>query len=103
MARPHVIEPVVGDWFLSRGQLFEVVAVDDAIEIQYHDGSVEEMDFDDWALRCKAGALETADPPEDYSGANDVQAEDEPDVSSATIEAQNALHANGLEDLDLFE
>jgi len=103
MARPHVIEPVVGDWFLSRGQLFEVVAVDDAIEIQHHDGSVEEMDFEDWALRCKAGALATADPPEDYRGGNDLQAEDEPDVSSAKIEAQNALHANGLEDLDLFE
>lgn len=103
MAKPLVIEPLVGDWYLSRGQLFEVVAVDDAIEIQYHDGSVEEMDFDDWALRCKAGALETADPPEDYSGASDFQAEDESGASSASFEAQGALHANGLEDLDLFE
>jgi hypothetical protein len=103
MATPHVIEPVVGDWFLSRGQLFEVVAIDDAIEIQYHDGSVEEMDFDDWALRCKAGALEFADPPEDYSGASDFQAEDESGASSANFEARSALHANGLENLDLFE
>jgi hypothetical protein len=103
MARPHVIEPVVGDWFLSRGQLFEVVAVDDAIEIQYHDGSVEEMEFEDWALRCKAGALERAEQQEDYSGAIDCGPEDESNATSAGIDAEGALRASGLDNLDLFE
>ena len=103
MARPHVIEPVVGDWYRSHGQRFEVVAVDDAIEIQYHDGSIEEMDFEDWDLRCRAGSLAAADPPEDYNGSGDLQPESESTASSASFEAEGALHANGLEDLDLFE
>jgi hypothetical protein len=103
MAVPIVIEAVVGDWFRSRGELFEVVAVDDAIEIQYHDGNVEEMDFEDWALRCKAGALEAAEAPEDYSGATDTDPEDESHASSAGFEADAALNAGSLEDLDLFE
>jgi hypothetical protein len=103
MTGPAVLEPIVGDWFQSRGALFEVVAVDDAIEIQYHDGSVEEMEFEEWALRCKAGALQAAEQPEDFSGAIDCDPEDESNATSATFEAEGALHASGLDNLDLFE
>ena len=105
-AGPLVIEPVVGDWYSSRGALFEVVAADaddGTIEIQYHDGSVEELEFDDWATRCKAGALEPAEQPEDYSGAIDCDPEDESNATSATFEAAGAQHASGLDNLDLFE
>ncbi len=100
------IEPVVGDWFRSHESTFEVVALDErdgTIEIQHHDGSLEELEFDEWAMRCKAGTLERAEQPEDYSGALDSDPEDEANATSAHFEADSALHASGLENLDLFE
>lgn len=49
---PKAREPVVGDRYINPdGQLFDVVAVDDVgetVELQYEDGAVEELDFDDW-------------------------------------------------------
>ena len=50
MAAP---QPGIGDWYRQKegGALFEVVAFDDddgTIEIQYFDGTVEEMDVEDW-------------------------------------------------------
>ena len=45
-------QPTIDVWYkTSDGNIFEVVAVDpheDAIEIQYLDGSVEELDADAW-------------------------------------------------------
>src|SRR5215471_10673623 len=76
MTAPH---PGIGDWYrLNGGQLFEVVAVDDddgTIEIQYFDGTVEEMDVDDWNAQWEDGALEAAEAPEDWSGSVDVESE----------------------------
>jgi hypothetical protein len=68
--------PGIGDWFvLPGGDLFEVVALDEedaTVEIQYFDGTVEELEFDSWAeLSCKP-----AEPPEDYSGSMDIERED---------------------------
>ena len=61
MAAP---QPRIGNWYrLSGGELFEVVAIDDdegSIDIQYFDGTVEEMDRDDWESQWDDGALEAA-------------------------------------------
>ncbi len=60
MASSLCIDPIVGDWYLSYGKLFEVVAIDDderILEVQHADGDLEEIDMDDWATRCRAGAL----------------------------------------------
>src|SRR6516165_3368448 len=69
MATP---QPGIGDWYrLNGGALFEVVALDDddgTIEIQYFDGTVEEMDIEDWEAQWEEGALESAEAPEDWSG-----------------------------------
>ena len=58
MATP---QPGIGDWYrLNDGALFEVVALDDddgTIEIQYFDGTVEEMDIEDWEAQWEDGAL----------------------------------------------
>jgi hypothetical protein len=74
------IKPVVGQWYRDgTNQLFEVVAIDDqdeTIEIQYFDGSVTEIDFDNWNEQLRDDLLEAADAPEDWSGAVDVEAED---------------------------
>ncbi|MEQ6341017.1 MAG: hypothetical protein M3A44_05025 [Gammaproteobacteria bacterium] len=65
-------EPIIGDWYkMPEGNLFEVVAVDEAdgtVDVQHYDGTVEEFDLDTWA----ALGLETASPPEDLAGAYDT-------------------------------
>lgn len=78
MAAP---EPGIGDWYrLNGGELFEVVAVDDddgTVDIQYFDGTVEEMDREDWDAQWEDGALEAAEAPEDWTGPVDMDAGDE--------------------------
>jgi hypothetical protein len=50
---PHVLEPVTGNWYrdTERDDEFEVTALDESggvVEIQWADGTVEEMDLDAW-------------------------------------------------------
>ena len=70
------LRPVVGDWYLApSGETFEVIAYDpeeESVEIQYFDGSLEELDLDSW-LELEA---EPAEPPEDFSGSLDLARED---------------------------
>lgn len=68
--------PVIGQWF-SRpsGALFEVVAIDHAdstIEIQLFDGTISEVEFENWADLL----LVEISPPEDWSGSVDMDPED---------------------------
>lgn len=103
MTTPH---PGIGEWYrLNGGELFEVVAIDEddgTIEIQYFDGTVEEMDVDDWNAQWDEGALEAAEAPEDWSGSVDVESEREGRNSDAPGEDRE-LRASGLDGIDLFE
>ncbi|KAF0193206.1 MAG: hypothetical protein FD165_309 [Gammaproteobacteria bacterium] len=52
-------EPTIGERYINpEGQIFEVIAIDDVgetVELQYEDGTVEELDFDDWySMRPKS-------------------------------------------------
>lgn len=104
MATPH---PGIGDWYrLNGGSLFEVVAFDDddgTIEIQYFDGTVEELDIEDWDAQWEDGALEAAEAPEDWSGSVDVESADEEGRGSDSLNEDRDLRAGGLEGIDLFE
>lgn len=105
MATP---QPGIGDWYrLKGGALFEVVALDDddgTIEIQYFDGTVEEMDIEDWDTQWEDGALESAEAPEDWSGSVDVEAGVEEGRSGDSLAEESELRAGGsLEGIDLFE
>ena len=68
--------PRVGDWYQNiSGENFEIVALDEeeaTLEIQYFDGTVEELDFESW---FELG-VEPAEPPEDWSGSLDIERED---------------------------
>jgi hypothetical protein len=68
--------PVIGEWYRRPGgESFEVVAIDRddrTIEIQYFDGTVEELEIEEW---YEAG-IEASDAPEDWTGSLDVDAED---------------------------
>lgn len=69
-------EPRIGDWYKTEtGDNFEIVAVDEddeTVEIQYFDGTVEELDMDTW-YDLNVDAIE---PPEDWSGSMDIQRAD---------------------------
>ena len=68
--------PVIGKWFRRpNGTLFEVVAVDEedgTIEIQQFDGTIGEVDIDNWPQLL----LVEVSAPEDWSGSVDVDPED---------------------------
>jgi len=104
MTAPH---PGIGDWYrLNSGQLFEVVAVDDddgTIEIQYFDGTVEEMDVEDWESQWDDGGLEAAEAPEDWSGSVDVEAGYEDSRGSDSLGEDRDLRMSPLDGIDLFE
>ena len=73
MANPA---PVIGDWYRQPGgETFEVVAIDPddrTIEIQYFDGTVEELELEDWL----DDQIAVTEAPEDWTGSVDVEPED---------------------------
>ena len=71
-----VIYPTIGMWFRRpNGALFEVVAVDDAsgsVEIQFFDGTISEIELENWPGLL----LAEANAPEDWYGSVDMDPED---------------------------
>lgn len=69
-------KPNVGDWYQTlEGSTLEVVALDldeDAIEVQFYDGTIEEYDQETWDEL----ELVAAEPPEDWSGSLDLTRDD---------------------------
>ena len=106
MATPLYIEPVVGDWYRSHGQLFEVVAIDeddDIVEVQHADGDLEEIDMDDWSTRCRAGSLAESEPPEDSRLAIDGEEAGDFGVAASHMDEIRGVRADAFQDLDLFD
>ena len=64
----HRLVPEVGQWYRNEsGALFEVVAYDagdPVVEIQYFDGTLEELELDAWYAQI----LQAEAEPEDWSG-----------------------------------
>ncbi len=91
------IYPVVGGWYKRPGYgIFEVVATDEddrTIEIQYFDGTVEEIDYEAWDDLY----LEEAQPPEDWTGSMDVERED------AEPGGEDVPHKDFASPLDFFD
>jgi hypothetical protein len=98
--------PTIGDWYCIRGgELFEVVALDESdgtLEIQYFDGTIEEMELVDWEAQFTAREIEAAEAPEDWSGSVDADPEDERRGGGDIHDDRrmNAMGANDFEDLD---
>ena len=81
---------------------------DRTIEIQYFDGTIEEIDLDDWL----EDEIEATEPPEDWTGSVDVEPEDteneyeaEPDAaaSSGAIRCSSSIAArsSGYSEVEL--
>jgi hypothetical protein len=97
MDQEPVDPPRVGDWYANaQGQSFEVVAIDPddgTVEVQYFDGTVEEMDADSWQeLRPTP-----TEAPEDWSGSMDVERED---YATDVDEGDRGMWANPLDNFD---
>ena len=71
-----VPDPAIGRWYRrANGQMFEVVAVDEedeTIELQFFDGTIDEVDRDMWSKLL----IERVAAPEDWSGSVDMDPED---------------------------
>jgi hypothetical protein len=71
-----VLFPSIGSWYRrTNGTTFEVVAIDEedgTIDIQYFDGTIDEIDLDGWPELI----LEATSAPEDWSGSVDMDPED---------------------------
>lgn len=70
-------EMSVGEWYEAGGQPFEIIGIDaeaGVVLVQHFDGSLDEFDFDSW-LELSATPCP---PPEDYSGALDLDPDDDP-------------------------
>lgn len=97
----------VGDWYrLNGGESFEIVAVDEddgTIDIQHFDGTLEEMELEDWDAHWSDGLLEAAEAPEDWSGSVDIERSDTEGRGSEPFGEEPGLRASGLEGIDLFE
>ena len=78
---------------------------DRTIEIQYFDGTIEEIDLDDW----RQDQILAAEPPEDWTGSVDVEPEDTENEFDATpggngsspFEAIDRGEADGFSELEL--
>ena len=101
----NVIRPILGEWYRGgTNELFEVVAIDaqdQTIEIQYFDGTIEELEREDWNAQWKDGSLEAGEAPEDWSGAVDVDSPEE-DAGSDSGFGERDLRANTLEGIERF-
>src|SRR3954468_9833324 len=103
------MKPRIGNWYRIQGnESFEIVAFDEddgTIELQYFDGTVEEMDIEDWQAEKEAGSLAEAGPPADSTAS--VDADPENDATRSAVEYgeddDRRQPAGKLEGLDLFE
>lgn len=81
------LAPIIGNWYRhENGETFEVVAMDpdDAtVEIQYFDGTIEEIDVDSWEQM----EIEEAQPPEDWTGSVDVDDDEVEELADKPTEA----------------
>jgi hypothetical protein len=104
-AMTTIPQPTIGDWYRNPGGAsFEVVAFDDddgTIEIQYFDGTIEEMEREDWDAQWKAGTIEAGEAPEDWSGSVDVDPPED-DLGSDTGSQEREFRASPLEGIDRF-
>lgn len=97
--------PDIGEWYrIGDGEQFEVVALDEddgTIEVQYLDGTVEEIDTVDWETQHANGDIEDAEAPDGWNGS--IDGDDDDEVALTSHFDSHHHTAGGLDGLDLFE
>jgi len=91
------LTPTVGDWYEdARSNAFEIVAFDSVhglIEIQFFDGTIEELDIESWYGQM----LNSIEPPEDWSGSLDIEKQD------YGVDFDESIHYSMDDPLDTFD
>lgn len=103
----NIIRPEVGNWYNGDNfpEIFEVVALDEdnkTIEIQYFDGSIEELEYSLW----HASMIEEIPAPEDWSGPYEMVKEDFNDYTDQAIHPEswaNPIDSIESDDIDWQE
>ncbi|MFV1983711.1 MAG: DUF6763 family protein [Thiohalomonadales bacterium] len=92
---PTPFEPNIGQCYRDQqGRSFEVVAMDDLdVEIQYHDGEVDEFDIDTWYLLN----VKPADVTKDWSCSSRNLLIDDLDIDV------NSINMGELDSEEFFE
>lgn len=76
LEKMNIPDPAIGEWYRRPdSSLFEVVAIDEdaeTIEVQFFDGTLDEVEFDTWPTLL----IEQVGAPEDWSGSVDMDPED---------------------------
>jgi hypothetical protein len=89
--------PRIGDWYkTAAGERFEIVALDeddDTLELQYYDGTIEELDTESWEYLHP----QPIEPPEDWTGSVDIAGEDS---QQAEIWTETENWMNRLDQMD---
>lgn len=83
-----MIQPTIDSWYQNNDQKFKVIAIDDdddTTEIQYFDGSIEELEMDVW----HSMEVESINAPEDWSGPFDDLEKDDLNVNVDIIHQQH--------------
>jgi hypothetical protein len=85
------IRPQSGEWYLDRhsGSAFQVVGIDEeegSIDVQFADGTVDEIVLEDW----KAMSLARSEQPEDWAGPYDDLEADDIGLPESTGESHGA-------------
>ena len=73
------------------------------VRTTWFDGTIEEMDVEDWNEQWDEGALESAQAPEDWSGSVDVEATAEEGRVPESSGEDRELRASSIEGIDLSE
>lgn len=101
----HQLTPTVGQWYIRNdGIKFEIVDVGDGfIEIQNQDGSIDEVDTDEWPNLD----LELGEEPDDMTGPFDnvpipdeADGGDPVDIEAVTIEPQRVANEERVNNPD---
>lgn len=72
------LHPIEGEWYedMERGRIFQVIELnkeDETVNIQYEDGELDEIGYEDWYEMD----LENAEPPEDWTEVyDDIEKDD---------------------------
>lgn len=89
------IEPIPGSWYCCRvkGQLFQVISVDDdgSVQIQRFDGDLEVLEMEAWDELD----IDFAEPPEDWTGPVDDLEPDDLDYSDTDMERADWRRSTG--------
>jgi hypothetical protein len=94
---PTPFEPNIGQCYRDQqGRSFEVVAMDELdVEIQYHDGEVDEFDIDTWYLLN----VNPADVSKDWTCSSGNLLNDDTDIDVSNLEMDELDSEESFEEL----